>query len=420
MNISELYKLFLKHSVICTDSRSVIRDSIFFSLKGENFNGNKFAKQALKNGCRFAVVDEEEYYIDGCILVKDVKVTLQKLATYHRKQLSIPIIGITGTNGKTTNKELLHCVLSSQYNCYATKGNLNNQIGVPLSILEINNTHEIAIIEMGASEIGEIEKLSNISQPNTGIITNVGLAHLEGFGNLKGVVKTKTELYNFIEKTNGTVFVNSEDRILLEKSNKIKRVRFGKGTTADFNAQLIEEFPFISIKIGDTSINSNLIGEFQFYNILAACAIGNFFGITTENLKKSIEIYKPKNNRTEIVETNKNYIILDAYNANPSSMNSMIESFSKLERNRKLCILGEMRELAEYSKKEHISIIEKMTKLDIETIFIGEEFTKISDINSYKDTVEFLKEKDKFKLNNRTILIKGSRGIKLEDLIKHL
>ena len=420
MNISELHNLFLKHSVICTDTRSIIPNSIFFSLKGENFNGNKFAKQALEKGCRFAVIDEEEYYTKGCILVNDVKEILQKLATYHRKYISIPIIGITGTNGKTTTKELIHYILSSQYNCYATKGNLNNQIGVPLSILEINKNHEIAIIEMGASKIGEIENLCNITQPNSGIITNVGLAHLEGFGSFDGVVQTKTELYNFIEKTNGTVFVNNEDRVLLEKSEKIKRVLFGKEKNSDFNAQITEEFPFVSIKIGRTSINSNLIGEFQFYNILAACAIGNFYGITTENLKKSIESYKPNNNRTEIVETEKNYIILDAYNANPSSMNSMIESFSKLERRRKLCVLGEMRELGEYSKKEHISLIEKMIKLDIETIFIGEEFTNINNINSYKNTNEFLIEKNKFELNNRTILIKGSRGIKLENLVDYL
>ena len=420
MNISELYKLFLKHPVICTDSRSIIPDSIFFSLKGENFNGNKFAKQALKKGTRYAIVDEKEHYTQGCILVKDVKETLQKLATYHRKHLSIPIIGITGTNGKTTNKELIRCVLTSKYNCYATKGNLNNQIGVPLSILEINNTHEIAIIEMGASEIGEIEKLSNIVKPNTGIITNLGLAHLEGFKSFEGVIQTKTELYKFIKKTNGTVFVNSEDKILLEKSNKINRVLFGKDKTADFNAEITKEFPFVSIKIDKTFINSNLIGEFQFYNILAACTIGNFYGINIENLKTSIESYKPKNNRTEIIETEKNYIILDAYNANPSSMNSMIKSFSKLDRKRKLCFLGEMRELGEYSNKEHISLIDKMKKLNIETIFIGEEFINISHINSYKNICEFLKEKDKFILSNRTILIKGSRGIKLEDLIDYL
>ena len=420
MNIPELYKLFLKNPVICTDSRSIIPDSIFFSLKGENFNGNKFAKQALDKGSRYAIVDEKEHYTQGCILVKDVKEILQKLATYHREHLSIPIIGITGTNGKTTNKELINCVLSTQYNCYATKGNLNNQIGVPLSILEINNTHEIAIVEMGASEIGEIEKLSNIAQPNTGIITNVGLAHLEGFKSFEGVIQTKTELYNFIEKTNGTVFVNSEDKILLEKSDKINRVLFGKDKTADFNAKVTKEFPFVSVEIDKTLINSNLIGEFQFYNILAACTIGNFYGINTDNLKTSIESYIPKNNRTEIVETENNYIILDAYNANPSSMNSMIESFSKLDRKRKICFLGEMRELGEYSNKEHISLIDKMAKLDIESIFIGEEFTNISNINTYKNIREFIVEKEKFTLKNRTILIKGSRGIKLENLIDYL
>ena len=420
MSIQELYNLFKNSSAICTDSRNIISDSIFFALKGENFNGNKFAEQSLIGGSKYAIIDEEEYKTERCILVDNVKECLQELAKYHRKKLNIPVIGITGSNGKTTTKELIHSVLSSQYNCYATKGNLNNQIGLPLSVLEINNEHEIAIIEMGASEIGEIENLSRIAQPSSGIITNVGMAHLEGFGSFEGVIQTKTELYRYIKENKGILFVNSEDEILINKSMDIKRITYGIKSNSDFKSSITNMFPFLSLQIGNTSIHSNLVGEFQFYNILAACTIGDFYNIHADNLKKSIEAYHPKNNRTEIVETDSNYIILDAYNANPSSMNSMIDSFSKLEKERKLCILGEMRELGEYSDEQHTLLVDKMKDLKIESIFIGEEFLNISTKNTYKNTQEFLKEIDRFNLEDRTILIKGSRGIKLENLLESL
>lgn len=420
MSIPELYNIFKNSSAICTDSRNIISDSIFFALKGENFNGNKFAKQAIIEGSKYAIIDEEEYKTERCILVDDVKKCLQELAKYHRNTLKIPVIGITGTNGKTTTKELINSVLSSQYNCYATKGNLNNQIGLPLSVLEINNEHEIAIIEMGASKIGEIENLSRIAQPNSGIITNVGKAHLEGFGSFEGVIQTKTELYKYIEENKGILFVNSEDEILLDKSKSTNRITYGMSSNSEFKSSITNMFPFLSLQIGNTIIHSNLIGEFQFYNILAACTIGDFYNISPDNLKKSIESYFPKNNRTEIVETDNNYIILDAYNANPSSMNSMIDSFSKLNQERKLCILGEMRELGEYSNEEHTNLVDKMKDVKIESIFIGEKFTNISIKNTYKNIQEFLKEIHKFDLEDRTILIKGSRGIKLENLIENL
>ena len=420
MSIKELYNLFKNSSAICTDSRNIISDSIFFALKGGNFNGNKFAEQALINGSNYAIIDEEEYKTERCILVDNVKECLQEIAKYHRKKLNIPVIGITGTNGKTTTKELIHSVLSSQYNCYATKGNLNNQIGLPLSVLEINNEHEIAIIEMGASEIGEIANLSRIAQPTSGIITNVGMAHLEGFGSFEGVIQTKTELYRYIKETKGLLFVNSEDEILINNSMDIKRITYGIKSNSDFKSSIIKMFPFLSLQIGNTSFHSNLVGEFQFYNILAACAIGDFYNIHADNLKKSIEAYYPKNNRTEIVETESNYIILDAYNANTSSMNSMIDYICNLEIERKLCILGEMRELGEYSDEEHTRLVDKMKDLKIESIFIGEEFLNIPTKYKYKNTQEFLKEIDRFNLKDRTILIKGSRGIKLENLLESL
>ena len=273
---------------------------------------------------------------------------------------------------------------------------------------------------MGASEKGEIKKLCNIASPNTGVITNVE-PHLEGFGTFQGVVQTKTELYNFIKKNKGTIFVNSEDKILLEKSKEIQRRLYGKSKKSDFSSKIIQEFPFMSLQIGETTINSNLIGKFQYYNILAACIIGGFYKIDSKKLKLAIENYKPTNNRTEIVETKKNYIILDAYNANPSSMNYMIESFCKLKKSNKLCILGEMRELGTYSQKEHLSLIQKMKKEEeIETIFIGKEFAKIYNENTFINTDDFLENIDNYDLKNRTILVKGSRGIKLENLIDYL
>ncbi len=420
MIISELYKIYEKFPILCTDSRKIKKNSIFFALKGENFNGNKFAKQAIHDGCKYAIIDDQNYCDNNCILVHDVKSTLQNLAEFHRNQINIPIIGITGSNGKTTTKELINSVLSSEYNCYSTKGNLNNQIGLPLSILEINKSHEIAIIEMGASEIGEINNLCRIAKPNSGIITNIGKAHLEGFGSFEGVIKAKTELYHFLKENNGTQFVNKDDNLLIKKSNKENRITYGKESNSDFIAKLNSSFPFISIKIKDTEINSNLVGEFQYDNIVASSCIGNFYNISYQNIKKSIEEYIPKNNRTELIETENNNIILDAYNANPSSMEAIIESFIKLDKPNKMCILGEMRELGIYSEEEHQKLINLMISSEIECIFVGEEFFNLDKNNTYLKTSDLLDNITNYNLKNRTILIKGSRGIRLEDLVRYL
>jgi len=420
MTISELYKIYKEFPIICTDSRNIKQNSIFFALKGENFNGNKFAQQSINEGCKYAIIDEKEYHDNNCILVHDVKSTLQKLAEFHRNQINIPVIGITGTNGKTTTKELVNAVLSSEYKCYSTKGNLNNQIGLPLSILEINKTHEIAIIEMGASEIGEIKNLCRIAKPTSGLITNIGKAHLEGFGSFEGVIKTKTELSHFLKENNGTQFVNQDDNLLIKKSDEESRITYGKESNSDFIAKLTSSFPFISVKIKNTEINSNLVGEFQYDNIVAASCIGNFYNISYSNMKKSIEEYIPKNNRTELIETEDNNIILDAYNANPSSMESMIESFIKLDKPNKICILGEMRELGAYSEEEHQKIINRMISSEIESIFVGEEFLNLTNKNAYLRTSELINNITRYNLKNKTILIKGSRGIKLENLVKYL
>ena len=418
MKIKELYTLFKKHPNICTDSRKIKNGSIFISLKGENFNGNKYALKAIQDGCSYAIIDEKEYDVNqSTILVTDTLKTLQELATYHREQLTIPLIGITGTNGKTTSKELINAVLISELNCYATKGNLNNHIGVPLSVLEINQQHEIAIIEMGANHQKEIEFLCNIAKPTYGAITNIGTAHLEGFGNLQVVINTKKELYEFINNNKGHLFVNGEDELLLSLSNGISQVTYGK--SGNINGTITEITPLLSIKYNNEIINSQLIGDFQFSNIFLAICIGNYFKISTQNIKISIENYIPKNNRSQLVKTKKNTIILDAYNANPSSMRAMLNSFANQQYKNKFCILGDMLELGVETNKEHQEIIKLTNKLKLDCIFVGEIFYSLVE-QGFKNKEELAKNIQKNKIYNKTILIKGSRGISLEKLISVL
>jgi len=390
MSIKELYKIFGSTASICTDTRKIVKGSIFFALKGNNFNGNKYALKAIQNGCHFAIIDEKEYKTDqNTILVEDVLETLQQLAQFHRKQLDIPIIGITGTNGKTTSKELINSVLSSELNCYATKGNLNNYIGVPLSLLEINSKHEVAIIEMGANHQKEIEFLCDIAKPTHGVITNIGTAHLEGFKNLDGVIKTKNELFQFISKNKGHLFVNSEDKLLLELSNTIEKTTYGyKG---DINGEINATTPLLHVNYRDGIIKSQLIGNFQHTNIMLAICIGDYFNVSNDNIRKSIERYIPSNNRSQIIETKNNTLILDAYNANPSSMKAMLISFSEQAYTNKICILGDMLELGEYSKTEHQEITSLCKNLNLSCYFIGEEFQKVNN-DAFKNRQDFKRE----------------------------
>ena len=419
MNVLKLYSIFNENPLICTDSRKTIFNSIFFALQGEHFNGNRYALKAIENGCSYAIINDKDYHKHpNTILVGNVLETLQKLATYHRKQLNIPIIGITGTNGKTTSKELINVVLGTELNTYATKGNLNNHIGVPLSILEITSSHEIAIIEMGANHIGEIAFLCNISQPIFGVITNIGKAHLEGFGGIDGVIKAKSELYQFIkDQNNGNVFVNNEAELLIELADNIRKTTYGKN--GDYKGSIASNTPFVSVQFGENSIISNLIGDYQFYNIMLAISVGKYFEITDKNIKKAIESYTPKNNRSEIIKTKSNTIILDAYNANPSSMTAMLHSFAKQNYENKLCILGDMLEMGNTSLQEHKAIIDLANELKLECIFIGTEFAQVHKqvYNSTDKFSEFLKEKP---IKNKTILLKGSRGIALEKLVELL
>ncbi len=418
MQIQELYKLFLVNPLICTDTRRITNGSIFFALKGENFNGNNFAQSAIEKGCAYSIVDEKKFCkTDKIILVENVLSCLQELAKHHRKLLSIPIIGITGTNGKTTSKELIQTVLSTEKRCSATKGNLNNHIGVPLSILEINQNHEIAIIEMGANHIGEIDSLCDISQPNYGVITNIGKAHLGGFGSIDGVIKAKTELYQYILKKKGNVFVSKEDHLLLNLSDGIDRITYGN--KGDFCGEIANMTPLVSINFGDHIIKSNLIGDYQFNNIMLAICIAKHFGITDKNIKKGIENYTPTNNRSQIIKTKNNTLILDAYNANPSSMTAILYSFAKQNYENKLCILGDMLEMGETSLKEHQAIINLVNELKLESILIGEEFSKIN-TTAYNRTDDFAAFLKKNPIKDKTILLKGSRGIALEKLAELL
>ena len=418
MNIALIYNLFLENPKVFTDSRKINGKGIFFALKGEKFNGNKFAKNALRDGATYCIVDDEKIANNrNIIYVKNTLTTLQELATYHRNKLSIPIIGITGSNGKTTSKELIYQILKSEICCYATKGNLNNHIGVPLSILEINSKHEIAIIEMGANHLKEISFLCKISKPTYGIITNIGSAHLEGFKNLAGVIKTKNELYEYVEKNNGTLFVNNEDTLLMKLSCKIQRITYGKNGLT--KGKLIENEKELKIQFKNQIIKSQLIGDYQFYNIMLAISIGEFFNINLENTKKAIKNYLPTNNRSEIIKTKKNTLVLDAYNANPSSMKAMITSFSKKKYKNKLCILGDMLELGNHSFNEHQKILKLINKLNIKVFFIGKEFLNVNQ-NAFENRIAFENFLKINPIKKHTILLKGSRSISLEKLTKYL
>ena len=419
MKISDLYKKFLEFPNISTDSRAIKKNSLFFALKGKNFDGNEYAKEALKKGAKYAIIDEVKYKLgENYFLVNDVLQTLQDLASFHRDHIKIPIIGITGSNGKTTSKELITSCLSSELNTAYTKGNYNNHIGVPLTLLEITDKDEIGIIEMGANHQGEIKFLCEIAKPNYGVITNIGKAHLEGFKSFEGVKKTKKELYDYIKKTEGQIFINSNDDVLLDISQGIKSIKYGK--TGDFVGTKVNTSVFCEVIYDNYEIKSHLIGDYQFYNIMLAIAIAKYFKIKEKNIFKSIESYKPNNNRSQVIDSGNNLIILDAYNANPSSMNKMINSFYKIKKENKICILGDMGELGKFSQNEHSDIVNLINSLNITTYYIGEEFCQATSINSFENIEGFKDFLKTHNISNSTILIKGSRSQQLEKLAELL
>ncbi|WKK66868.1 UDP-N-acetylmuramoyl-tripeptide--D-alanyl-D-alanine ligase [Lutimonas zeaxanthinifaciens] len=420
MGIEEIYARFKESFKVVKDTRENVRDCMYFSLKGESFNGNKYAKEALDNGARYAVIDEKKYLVDDrMILVDDVLKCLQDLARYHRNQLKIPILALTGSNGKTTTKELIHAVLKRKFNCLATKGNLNNHIGVPLTLLGLTSEHELGVVEMGANHQLEIDELCKIALPDYGYITNFGRVHLEGFGSFEGVIQGKTEMYRHLASHRKTVFVNSEDHIQMEKTEGMNRILFGSEHNVDFKTRFIDADPFVRMEFDQVEIQSQLIGNYNYANIAVAVAIGSYFGIETEEIKKGVEAYVPQNNRSQIIDIKSNRIILDAYNANPNSMEVAIDNLSKLSADQKIAILGDMFELGNDSSLEHERIASLASESGVDQVFlIGENFskTKLSKdcLIKFSSFEEF---KDQFlglNIENSTILIKASRGMALE------
>lgn len=427
--LKKIYTIFCKNQLVTTDSRNVEKDSIFFALKGENFNGNKFAADALNKGAAFAIIDEKEFYsTERTILVDNVLETLTKLARLHRNKLGIPILAITGTNGKTTTKELIASILSKKYNLSFTQGNLNNHIGVPLTLLKMNSETEFGVIEMGANHPGEIAALCAIADPDYGIITNIGMAHLEGFGSFDGVKTTKGELYKYIQSKGGTIFYNKDNPILEELVQNIEnKISFGS-KNADLNGELVPTPPFVHVKVnfkkGALYLNSYLIGDFNFENILATACIGNYFGVDPLKIQQAIKEYYPKNNRSQLIEKNGRKIIMDAYNANPTSMQASVKSFLASFPGPKTLILGDMLELGKYSVQEHQNILEILNHYSGHEVFlIGKNFVTVSEKSQYQsfENIEYFCEYlTNHKNLNKNILIKGSRGIRLEKVLDYL
>lgn len=416
------------HSVI-TDSRQIKPGCIFLALKGESFDGNTFALQALENGAQVAVIDNPKYVKNSqTLLVPDVLETLQKLANEWRKKFKIPIIGITGTNGKTTTKELVREVVAMKYKTHATSGNFNNHIGVPLTLLSMPADSQVAIIEMGANHLNEIAELCEIALPNLGIITNVGKAHLEGFGSFEGIVETKTGLYRSIKCRDGVVFVNSDNNLLILKSGLQRRVTYGQRSNADFRGKILDSPSFLRLSyISENKewvLQTKLVGNYNFDNVMAAITVGKYLNVADELIKEAIEHYQPSNNRSQWIESANNQIIMDAYNANPSSMNVALENFRSLSANNKAVILGDMLELGEYSEEEHQKVIEMIETMNLaQAILIGPVFKSVcksSSIQLFNNSDEAKVWLLNHKISESLILLKGSRGIKLEKVLETL
>ena len=427
MDIPNIHRLFLNCSSVSIDTRKIEPNSLFIAIKGERFDANTFAKEAIEKGASYVIIEDAQYFIDErTILVGNSLETLQQLAKFHRAYLKLTIIGLTGSNGKTTTKELIQVVLSQKFNTKATIGNLNNHIGVPLTLLSFNASTQIGIVEMGANHQKEIEFLCDLAQPDYGYITNFGKAHLEGFGGVEGVIKGKSEMYTYLFRNKKTAFVNLEDAIQTEKTKGIDIVTFGiQKEKADINISAVEANPFVNMTYNETTITSHLIGLYNANNINAAITIGQHFGISDDKIKLAIESYIPDNNRSQLIYKNSNEIILDAYNANPSSMKVAIENFIQLGKPNKIVILGDMFELGEESILEHEAIIKLLSEEDqIVCYLIGKDFytNKIQkgNLHFYKTFEEFSDVLKQLAFDKNTILIKGSRGMALERTLEFI
>lgn len=427
MRIEEIHKLFIESDGISTDTRKLDANTLFFALKGENFNGNEFAEKAIQEGCTWAIIEEQAYSdVPQTILVESVLETLQKLANFHRKQFDIPVLGITGSNGKTTTKELIGAILEQKYNLLITEGNLNNHLGVPFTLLRLNENHNFAVIEMGANKPGDIKELAEIAEPTHGVITNIGAAHIEGFGSLAGVIKTKTELYNFIDDNNGVVFYNAEDEILAQHLPDVNEMITYGETTGSIQGDVVKQDPFIHFKWRASNyespvIASQLVGKYNFTNFLCAISIANYFQVEAEKIGKAIGDYQPSNNRSQVQKTAKNTLIVDCYNANATSMKAALESFVEMEASSKLAIVGDMLELGDISDEEHQKVADFLESNKISAILVGTEMTKVKSHNpTYTNVQELIDDGQLTELSSTTVLLKASRGIKLENLVDHL
>jgi UDP-N-acetylmuramoyl-tripeptide--D-alanyl-D-alanine ligase len=425
METAQLYQLYLRSKSVTTDSRNIKQDDIFFALKGTTFNGNHFAEKALNMGAAYVVVDEPLNLQDERIIeCSNVLCTLQQLAKHHREQFTIPFIAITGSNGKTTTKELVNAVLSSTFKTYTTQGNLNNHIGIPLTLLKIKNDARIAVVEMGANNLKEIEGYCKYVQPTHGLITNFGKAHLEGFGSIEGVRKAKSELFEYLRENNGTAFINADDDFMWQMSKGIKQI-FTYGTNdADIKGKVLDNKSFLKLAISGNSkidcLSTHLVGEYNFTNVLASVAIGKYFGVPDGEIKTAIENYIPANSRSQLIKINSNTIILDAYNANPSSMKAAIENFAKMEGANKILLLGGMMELGNESNHEHQQIIDIINQYSwSKVVLVGPQFKQIKsayiNVDNSKEAKEWLQKQD---LKNSYILIKGSRSMQMEKILE--
>lgn len=427
MTISQLYDCFRACKGVSTDTRQITEDCLFVALRGDKFDGNQYAKDALEKGAKYAIVDNSDFAVDNRYLLVDNSLeSLQELAHYHRKQLNIPIIGLTGSNGKTTTKELISVVLSKKYRTYATKGNLNNHIGVPLTLLAIDESYEMAVVEMGANHQKEIELLCRIAEPTHGLITNIGKAHLEGFGGIEGIRKGKGELYDWLVNSEGTVFVNGANPTLLEMAQERVFKESAIYLSNKDDLQMLESSPFVSYQATEGNIiQTHLTGRYNFENIAAALAIGTYFGVSDSNANQAIADYNPTNNRSQIIQKGTNTLIMDAYNANPSSMVAAIENFGKLKAERKMVILGDMLELGEESPEEHLALGKLVAQQKFGIVILAGKLMQ--------DALPALPKAyyfpDKFSLHNwivdhpqhhTHVLIKGSRGMGLETVVPYL
>lgn len=425
MNTLEtIYQLYSKKYIVTTDSRKVEPGCVFVALKGEHFDGNDFAYQVANDNIAACVIADRKDLPkhERLFIVDDSLTALQQLAKLHREKCGTPIIGITGTNGKTTTKELVSAVLSQKYNITYTQGNFNNHLGVPLTLLQIKPDTEIAVVEMGANHPKEIELLCSLAQPNFGIITNIGKAHIEGFGSFEGVIKTKNELYDYLRNTNGTVFLNNDNQLLKDLAHDLKTVKYGKDNTADCNAKMLSSNPYLSINWDGNIINTNLVGDYNFENVMAAITAGLHFNIEPNLIIKALEDYSPTNNRSQFIKSDKNEIVMDAYNANPVSMSNAIKNFRNISDDKHLLILGDMKELGNESLNEHQEIINLINSLDFNNvILVGTEFSKVNhNFVSFLNVDELISHINQNEISGRKILVKGSNSIHLGKIINLL